>query len=475
MKSEFISIVIFFIIAISYGQDFSYDKQIGAEAAVQVEQTIGIYPDSNLTAYINSVGQRLAGVLGEIPVDFQFSVLDMAEPNAFALPGGYVYVSRGLLSLVNDEAELAGILGHEMIHVTKRHSVKQMKKSIFPGLLQIPGAIVGIFNSELGTLINTPVSLGTELFLSNYSRKQESEADRLGISLAAEAGYDPEKLAEILNHLASDVELLTGEAEKKSYFSSHPFTPTRIENINKEAEAITWQEKPSILPDKTNLYRIFDGLVYGQNPAQGIFDSNIFIHPDLEIAIVFPPKWQTFNYPVAVGATQPENEGKLVFMIENAGTQPDSLGKAFAEQMKKEYNLIPDESMPVEINGNQGWMISVSDNTGQQPVKVQLYWLDIGDIVLNATGVGLPGQTRIISDVVNSIRKLTPNEKNDIFGTRLRVASALQNESMESFIKRTNCRWDVFTLALKNGLKKDYVLTEGETLKITLIEPYLSH
>ena len=125
-----ISLFPVFVILFSFtilAQDFSYDKKVGAEGAIQVEQMIGIYNDSTLTAYVDAIGKRMVDVLGDPPVTFQFKVVDMAEPNAFALPGGYIYVSRGLLSLVNDEAELACVIGHEMIHVTKRHSVKQMK------------------------------------------------------------------------------------------------------------------------------------------------------------------------------------------------------------------------------------------------------------------------------------------------------------------------------------------------------------
>ena len=159
--------LLLFVSILQQAQDYSYDKKIGAESAVQVEQMIGIYQDSALTAYVNAIGQRLVNVLVDTPLEFRFFVVDMAEPNAFALPGGYIYVSRGLLSLVNDEAELACVIGHEMIHVIKRHAVKQMRKSILPGLLYIPGAVVGVFNSSLGSIINAPVSLGSELFLSN--------------------------------------------------------------------------------------------------------------------------------------------------------------------------------------------------------------------------------------------------------------------------------------------------------------------
>jgi len=315
----------------SFAQDLSYDKKMGAQAALQVEQSIGIYHDSSLTAYVNQVGDRLVEALGDGPFEFKFFVVDMSEPNAFALPGGYIYVSRGLLSLINDEAELAGVIGHEMIHVTKRHSVKQMKKSIFPSLLHIPGALVGIFNSDLGNAINTPVSLGSELFLSNYSRKQESESDEYGIKLASKAGYDPAKLAVILNSLSADVELLTGEEEKKSYFSSHPITPKRVEDIDKEISKLEWTEKISIAPDKISLYKKLEGMVIGQNPAQGIFEENVFKHPDLNLTITFPEKWNTVNVPVAVGAVQEDGEAQLVFMVDNSDATPDSLGNALVE------------------------------------------------------------------------------------------------------------------------------------------------
>ncbi|MEZ5196732.1 MAG: M48 family metalloprotease [Bacteroidales bacterium] len=361
-------VILLFISNLSIAQDYSYDKQIGAESAIQVEQTIGIYNDSALTSYVQAVGQRLVGALGESPFTFQFHVVDMAEPNAFALPGGYIYISRGLLSLVNDEAELACVMGHEMIHVTKRHAIKQMKKSIFPCILHIPGAVVGMFNSNLGNIINAPVSLGSELFLKNYSRKQESEADKLGIKLASIAGYNPEKLAIILERLSTDVEHLTGESEKRSYFSSHPYTPKRVENIEKEIAELQWTEKAAIAPDTKSLYEKIAGMVYGPNPAQGIFDSTFFMHPDLNLSITFPDGWKTINVPVAVGAVQKDGEARLVYMINDSVVEPDTIGKAFADYLKKEYKLKPDQNQSIDINGFPAYVVSITDATGQQPV-----------------------------------------------------------------------------------------------------------
>jgi predicted Zn-dependent protease len=469
----FIVLLVFFIGSV-YGQDFTYDKQVGEKAALEVEQTIGIYNDSALTEYVNAVGQRLVNVLGDSPISFQFFVVDMAEPNAFALPGGYIYVSRGLLGLINDEAELACILGHEMIHVTKRHSVKQMKKSIIPGLLHIPGAVVGMFNSNLGKIINTPVSFGTELFLSNYSRKQESEADKYGAKLAAEAGYDPAKLAVILDRLSSDVELLTGESEKKSYFASHPYTPKRVENIEKEIPELNWSRKHYIAADKNSLFGYLDGMVYGTNPAQGIFDSNLFIHPDLNLAITFPDKWNTINVPVAVGAAQPEGEAQLLVRIENTTGKPDSMGQAFVAQLKYDFNVDPDESMAIDINGFPAWLVTLTDVSGQQPLKVQLYWVKAGEILLQVVGVSFPKHEETIAYSAQSIRPLSEEERKNITGLYLRSAIANENENLFEFSTRTNNKWDENITLLKNGMDKNTTLKEAQLLKIAVEEPYIS-
>jgi len=455
-------------------QDFSYDKKMGAEAAIQVEQTIGIYPDSALTAYVNKIGNRLVEALGNAPVEFQFRVVDMAEPNAFALPGGYIYISRGLLSLVNDEAELAGVMGHEMIHVTKRHSVKQMKKRIFPALLHIPGAVVGIFSSDLGNIINAPVSLGSELFLSNYSRKQESEADEFGIKLASQAGYDPGKLAVILHSLSVDAENLTGEEEKRSYFSSHPFTPKRVENIEKEISKLEWVEKTSIAPDKASLYSQIDGMAYGQNPAQGIFEENLFKHPDLNLAIAFPEKWKIVNVPVAVGATQADGEAQLIFMVDDSGAEPDSLGVALAELIEKDYKIKPDQSKSLTINGFPAYVVSMTDKSGKQPVEVQIYWLKAGNILFNIMGMGYLKYSESIANAVNSVRPLTDEEKQNISGLKLRVSTAHENETLETLSKRMHNSWDIKTTAFKNGVDSTKVLLEGQVLKIAVEEAYFS-
>ena len=144
-------VLIFLLISsgISYAQSIELDKELGAENAELVEVLMGIYPDKEMTAYVNAIGTKLLAALDKNPFEFQFHIVDDPIPNAFALPGGYVYVTRGILSLTISEDELACIMGHEIIHVIDRHSIKQMRSSILPNMLELPGAIVGNVVSEL--------------------------------------------------------------------------------------------------------------------------------------------------------------------------------------------------------------------------------------------------------------------------------------------------------------------------------------
>lgn len=452
--------------------DFSTDKQLGAEGALQVEQMMGTYPDSALNEYVSQIGNRLAKSLGTIPFEFRFHVVDMPEPNAFALPGGYIYISRGILSLINEEDELAGVMGHEMIHVTKRHSVKQMKKGILPAILRIPGALVGIFNPDLGRVVNTPVNFGSALFLSSYSRKQESEADELGIELSSEAGYDPAKLSGVLQHLAAEMENQSGEEEKKSYFSTHPYTPKRVEDIDEKAPSLSWQSQPPIY-DKDGIYRVLDGMILGPNPAQGVFEEEVFRHPDLNFAMTFPKEWNTMNVPVALLATQPDGNAQIYLGGENPGYKPDSLGELTAEMLVEKYEIKPYQNESLKINGYDAYVVAFKDLSGKQPVDIQMYWVHTGDLLANILCMGYDSYSQTMSVAAKSLRPLTDDEHGNFKAVRLRVAEAREGESLEMFSKRTENSWDVKTTALMNDLEENATMKQGQLLKIAKAEAYV--
>jgi predicted Zn-dependent protease len=214
------------------------DVEQGAEVAKLVEQQIGLYSIPQTEAYLREVGVRLVAAVNDPRWKFSFQIVDQQEPNAFAIPGGGIYVSRGLLALIKREDELAGVLAHEIAHVTQRHSAKQQRKGILPGLLSVPGNVVGnVVGENLGALINAPIGTVGGAWLSSYSRGQESESDRIGIRTAAQAGYEPTALADILQRLEQDVASQTGQERRFSIFDSHPMTDTRLKDIQSRGQA----------------------------------------------------------------------------------------------------------------------------------------------------------------------------------------------------------------------------------------------
>jgi predicted Zn-dependent protease len=266
----------------------------GRQANQQVLQQYRIYPDQQLQRYVNAVGQQLAAKSHRSDLTYTFTVVDSTEVNAFALPGGYVYITRGLLGYLNSEAELAAVLGHEIGHITARHAVRQQTSaqaaSVGAGMLSI--LVPELANAGLGETVNM---LGTAL-LRGYGREHELEADRLGADYLAKSGYDPQAMLAVIRTLKEqeifDQRLARLEGrEARAYhgvFSTHPDNDTRLREIIDYAAA----ERPAA----DGVYRDrfldeIDGMIFGPNPAEGVLVGNTFYHPDLGIAMQFPAGW----------------------------------------------------------------------------------------------------------------------------------------------------------------------------------------
>src|SRR6185503_5653205 len=197
-------------------------RELGREEAKKVEASMGLVDDSPLTAYVLQVGERIATHSPHAGVDYTFSVLDLPEPNALALPGGYVYVSRGLLALLNSEDELAGVVGHEVGHVAARHSVRRVTRAAPIGVVSgVGAAVVGMVSPVLGDVVGRVGSLSKELLLAPYGRDQEREADRVGAELSAKAGWDPHALASSLRTLEREAVLENAGVNRLSFFATH--------------------------------------------------------------------------------------------------------------------------------------------------------------------------------------------------------------------------------------------------------------
>ncbi len=241
----------------------------GKQAAVQVEREMGILRDPKLTAYVQQIGARMAKLSPRQDVKYQFAIADMPEANAFALPGGYVYVSRGLLALANDEDELAGVIGHEIGHVAARHSAQRETRQVGVGILSVLGAIAaGVVGG--GQAAQAASQLGQVAgagYVASYSRDQERQADDVGQKLAAAGGWDPDGLADFLVTLDREGKARTGKARQPTFLDTHPQPGERSVAARERAPTLPRGDAARIAKGRDAYLKRIDGLLVGPDPA----------------------------------------------------------------------------------------------------------------------------------------------------------------------------------------------------------------
>lgn len=450
------------------------EQQAGNEIARQVEDQVGLYNDDYLKNYVGAVGRRLLAELGPTPYSFRFALLDQADPNAFATPGGYVYVSRGLLAMLNSEDELAGILAHEISHVTRRHHAQQAQRSVLPGLLTVPGKVVGaVVSEDVGNLMNAPLEAAGQVYLSAYGREQESEADRDGMALAARAGYDPAALADALVTLEQTVTLLTGNSRRFSFFDTHPLTPSRVADIRRSAASLDPQASVAFAPDRAALYQRLDGLIWGPgNPAQGLFRDNLFLQPDMDFAVVFPPGWDMLNTPRFVGAKAPDDRAILILGPAGPLAPPGAYADAFIKELRETAAIEPDENAAFTAGEWPGQYVRIRDTSGYEPASIYYVWVKAERTMFQIIGAGLDSRTDLLRDAALSLRPLTRDERASIRSYRIRRVLAGENDSLESLGIREDNQWGTAFTAAINGLDGNTELAPDQPVKILRAERY---
>ncbi len=286
------------------------EKQIGREQHPRaLEQFGGAYTERGVDAYVAQIGGLIASYSNDPNVGYTFTVVNSPIVNAFALPGGYVYISRGALAIANSEAELAGVLGHEIGHVTERHMAKRFDREIGVGII---GAVVGAVGGS--DVVSQVLQRTGGALIRNFSREQEYEADLVGVRALAEAGYDPYAQADFLDALAREralVAKITGtpyDPNRPDFFSTHPNTGKRVKRAIEEAgKSANGSGKR---PRKKDVYlNRIDGILFGDDPDQGFIRGRTFSHPTLRFTFTAPDRFFLQNSTTAVYASGPEKSG----------------------------------------------------------------------------------------------------------------------------------------------------------------------
>jgi len=300
--------------------------QMGQQGAQQVAQQVGLVKDQALQNYLQTIGSGIATKSERPNLPWTFRAVDDPSPNAFALPGGYVFVTRGLLDLMNNEAELASVLGHEIGHVTARHSVHQMSEQQLAQLALGVGAILSPTVAQLGDV----ASQGLGLLFLKYSRDDERQADDLGFRYALNQGYDVRYMDDVFRSLQR-----LGEASKESplpsWLATHPGEAERIQTIDSKLAQLQPAQLANTKVNAREYLQRVNGLVYGADPRNGFFQGNTFYHPDLRFQISLPSGWQGQNLSQAVIAVSPQQDGIIQLTLAQ-GNSPEAAARAFLSQ-----------------------------------------------------------------------------------------------------------------------------------------------
>lgn len=438
----------------------------GARASQKVEEQIGLVEDEELVAYVVAIGERLAKASARPDLAYHFRILDMPEPNAFALPGGYIYVSRGLLALTNREDELAGVIGHEIGHVTARHHVKQALRDAPLAPIRIAtgigGALTSIVLPRVGQTIAATGQLTSALVHAPYSRDQEREADRIGQQLAADSGWDPGALGDFMHTLGREQELHGGDASRASFLATHPASEERSRAAAANAKTLTVADAAPISKDRASFLARLEGLLVGLPASEGVFDGDDFLHPGLSLAWTLPSGWEQMNSRQAVGAVDRDADRAIVLQVAGEGDDPAKAARDLPREIRLEA-----APTPLDLHG----LKAVRTRARGGSSRAELTWVAKDGLVFLINGFAqkddFPNVAQTLRASADSFRPLAAGDRERIREDRLDVVRANAGDTIGDVLARHDSRWQVEEAAIANAIVSDATLEAGQRIKIT--------
>lgn len=423
----------------------SQEISMGREYAGQVVQEMGAYPDSAVQQYVSTLGKELAARTERPKLPWTFTVMDDPQVNAFALPGGYIFITRGILTHMNSEAELASVLGHEIGHVTARHSVQQMTRQQLAQIGLVAGSIA---SSKIAENIGA-ISQGLGVLFLKYGRDDETQADGLGFRYALNDGYDVRKMVNMFETL----QRVSGDAGQRipEWQSTHPDPGNRIQATEARLKRLTVP-----LDDKKvnaeRFLQMIDGMVFGDNPRQGYFKGNSFLHPDLAFQLDFPSGWKTLNQPSAVVGLSEKQDAQVQLSLGGQQAPSEAL-KAFLQQQ----GVSPGQTSQSAINGNtaaRGAFTATSQDGTQ--LAGQVAYLSYGGTTYQLLGITTAGNYRGYSGAfdqfITSFRRLTDQAALNVKPNRIALTKVTTPTTLAEFNKKYPSVVSIEQLALINGL-----------------------
>ena len=438
----------------------SDEAQIGREGYTAVKAEYGFYDDPAEQAYVNSVGQRVAKASHLPNASWTFTVIDDPAVNAFAMPGGYIYVTRGILAYLNSEAQLAGVIGHECGHVTARHSAQSITQQQLAGLgLGIVSIAVPGFQ-RYGQAAQTALGL---MFLK-YSRDHETQADELGVQYSTGAGYDSREMPLTYAMLKRVAE--QAGSSLPTFLSTHPDPGSREERTSALAQQAT-AGKTGLLIRGNEYIRHQDGIVFGADPRQGYFEGQHYYHPTLGFQMEFPGGWKTQDSRQAIMAQSPDQSSSIqVTSVDAGGRTP----RDYVSDLQRGGKIGGAEGASETIGGYPAWVgrLQVTNSQGQSSILDAAYIQKSAGQMFEL--LGLPGQHEgEIFSTARSFRALTDPSRLNAEPNRVKVVTAPRTGTFQEVVGGLGPQAaDVNTESILNNVEPDQTVHAGELLKIVV-------
>jgi len=437
--------------------------QLGKNTDGQVVQMYGIFEDQQIGTYINGLGQPMAKLSHRANLNWEFKVLDSPVINAFAVPGGFIYVTRGILAYLNSEAELAGVLGHEIGHVTARQSAKQYSKATVAQLdLAVGSELSETFRNYAGI-----AQFGVGMLFLKFSRDNERQADALGVEYSTKSGFDSEHMANFFGTL--DRLHPSSGGSLPDWFSTHPNPPDRIKAIKKDAQKWKTQLAKSNYSVNKNVYlQKLNGMIYGEDPRQGYVEANVFYHPQMKFQFPIPASWQVNNTPFQVQMFTEKQDAVILFSL-GKGSSP----KAAADEFITGTNAVVKSSNQIRVSGLTAQQI-ISDVPGKQEgssTPVISTFVQMGSNIFVFHGFSSQAQFNIylpiFKNTMNKFKKLTDRRKINVKPSKLVIKKTTKRQTLRQALSGFRVPSDKFKeLAVLNGRQLDESLPANTLLKI---------
>lgn len=445
------------------------EVQLGKEYDPQVMETFGEYKNEPLQALIDQKGKEMGLISHRPNLTYHFRILDSPVVNAFAVPGGYIYLTRGILAQFNSEAELMGVLGHEMGHIAARHSASQQTKQTLGQLLFVGGMIA----SEEFRKYSQYAMQSMQLLFLSFSRENEREADRLGVEYASKMGYDAHKMADFFQVLVK-MNMAQEEGGVPTFLSTHPDPSDRYHAV--EQDATRWQDSLDMSTWKVNADQylaLIDGMVYGDDPRQGYVEGQVFYHPGLKFQFQVPPAWFLQNAPLQVTMNTPDGKALIIFTMAQGETLEDA-----ASNTMQQLQLNVTDSQKTTSNGLPAiavWSGQASQNqaTGQMDtINVLSYFIRYDNMNFVFHGVTARADfdmyMRVFEPAMKSFSRLTDPSKLNRQPVRIRIRRVQQSGTLSGAFQRFGVpQQQMKEFAFLNNRELSDQVLAGTMLKIT--------